>query len=274
MISLTECVLLRTAAFLLTIAPCVRSTTAAEPLAHAHAHNDYWHQRPLLDALDQGFTSVEADVYLADGMLLVGHDRQELKPERDLESLYLKPLAERARRFGGTIYPNCDQFYLFVDIKTDAQPTSAALAALLNHYREFVAHTDHGQPHQGAIRVIVTGNRPPLANKRGEVSYFGLDGRLSDLGSPTPAAQMPVISDNWQNHFRWRGDGPMPQGEREKLQRMVNDAHSSKRILRFWATPEKEALWQELYAAKVDLIGTDELERLATFLRKQDERRP
>ena len=29
-----------------------------------HAHNDYLHSRPLLDALDQGFDSVEADVFL------------------------------------------------------------------------------------------------------------------------------------------------------------------------------------------------------------------
>src|SRR5262249_1980163 len=32
------------------------------PLIHAHAHNDYEHTRPLFDALDQGFCSVEADI--------------------------------------------------------------------------------------------------------------------------------------------------------------------------------------------------------------------
>ena len=37
------------------------------PLAQAHAHNDYEHDRPLLDALEHGFTSVEADVWLVDG---------------------------------------------------------------------------------------------------------------------------------------------------------------------------------------------------------------
>src|SRR6478672_5812077 len=38
-------------------------STEVVPLANAHAHNDYEHARPLYDALDQGFTSVEADVY-------------------------------------------------------------------------------------------------------------------------------------------------------------------------------------------------------------------
>ncbi|MEU9588105.1 hypothetical protein AB0D70_32420, partial [Streptomyces werraensis] len=43
------------------------SAAGAQPLPRAHAHNDYEHDRPLLDALDHGFTSVEADIYLVDG---------------------------------------------------------------------------------------------------------------------------------------------------------------------------------------------------------------
>ena len=44
----------------------------ATPLANAHAHNDYEHERPLLDALDQGFTSIEADVFLVEGQVAGG----------------------------------------------------------------------------------------------------------------------------------------------------------------------------------------------------------
>lgn len=36
---------------------------AVVPLERAHAHNDYEHDRPLFDALDSGFKSVEADVF-------------------------------------------------------------------------------------------------------------------------------------------------------------------------------------------------------------------
>src|SRR5712672_4165891 len=65
-----------------------------KPLVRAHAHNDYEHQRPLFDALEHGFCSVEADIYLVDGKLLVAHDRSKVKPERTLEALYLDPLRE------------------------------------------------------------------------------------------------------------------------------------------------------------------------------------
>ena len=56
------------------------TASAQKPLPKAHAHNDYEHKCPLLDALDHGFCGVEADIYLVDGTLLVAHDRKDLKP--------------------------------------------------------------------------------------------------------------------------------------------------------------------------------------------------
>ena len=47
---------------------------AERPLLRAHAHNDYLHSRPLADALAHGFWSIEADVWLTNGALLVAHD--------------------------------------------------------------------------------------------------------------------------------------------------------------------------------------------------------
>ncbi len=65
------------------------------PRPQAHAHNDYLHERPLLDALANGFCSVEADIFLENGELLVGHTKRELASGRTLQSLYLDPLKER-----------------------------------------------------------------------------------------------------------------------------------------------------------------------------------
>ena len=93
------------------------------PLIHAHAHNDYEHKRPLFEALENGFCSVEADVFLVDGKLLVGHTVSSLRPERTLESLYLDPLRERATANGGKIYPGGPTIFLLVDVKTKAKDT-------------------------------------------------------------------------------------------------------------------------------------------------------
>ena len=55
------------------------------PLPRAHAHNDYRHERPLFDALDHGFCSVEADIFLVEGQLLIGHFSSRYKDYDQLE---------------------------------------------------------------------------------------------------------------------------------------------------------------------------------------------
>jgi glycerophosphoryl diester phosphodiesterase len=77
---------------------------------------------------------------------------------------------------------------------------------------------------------------------------------------------MPLISDRWTSHFRWRGRGVMPAEERQKLRAIVRKCHSAGRRVRFWATPELPAVWEELLAAGVDYINTDRLEEMREFL--------
>ena len=80
---------------------------------------------------------------------------------------------------------------------------------------------------------------------------------------------MPLISDNWRNHFRWRGVGEMSPDEKDKLTNAVEKSHAAGRRLRFWATPENENLWRVLAEAGVDHINTDQLARLEKFLKLQ-----
>ena len=44
------------------VCEAVSNDTLSAPYL-AHAHNDYMHERPLFDALDNGFRSIEADVF-------------------------------------------------------------------------------------------------------------------------------------------------------------------------------------------------------------------
>ena len=72
---------------------------------NAFSHNDYWRERPLLDALSFRFNCVEADLWLIDGELYVSHDRPEPNPAITFENLYLKPLVARIQANGGKVYP-------------------------------------------------------------------------------------------------------------------------------------------------------------------------
>ena len=239
------------------------------PLIRAHAHNDYEHPRPLLDALACGFGSIEADVHLVDGRLLVAHDRKAVKPERTLEALYLDPLRERVKQNGGRVYRSGPTIILLIDVKSEAVATYEALHAVLENYAAMLTVFRDGVTTPGAITVIVSGSRAPAVMAAQALRYAAMDGRIDDLNGQTAPALIPLVSDNWQKVFSWRWTGPIPADEARKLQALVEQAHAQGRQLRFWNTPDNPATWSVLYAAGVDLINTDQLTGLQGFLRAQ-----
>ncbi|MEU4799164.1 phosphatidylinositol-specific phospholipase C/glycerophosphodiester phosphodiesterase family protein [Streptomyces sp. NPDC023327] len=244
------------------------------PLLHAHAHNDYAHPRPLLDALDHRFNSVEADIYLVDGQLLVAHDPVDLDPARTLESLYLEPLAARIRAHHGAVHRGHHRtpFQLLIDIKTEGAATYAELHRRLRPYRHLFTTYARGKVRRSAVTAVVSGDRAARAPMRAQqVRHAFYDGRLADLGSEAPASFIPLISDNWSLNFSWQGAGAIPAAERDKLRGIVATAHARGQRVRFWATPDvpgpqREAVWGELLAAGVDHLNTDDLAGLEAFL--------
>ena len=241
----------------------------------AHAHNDYEHDRPLYDALSNGFKSVEADVWLVDGELLVAHDREDVRSDRTLESLYLRPLRKIVQRNRGAVYPgDTETFTLLIDIKSDAVATYTELHRQLRRHQQMLTRFAPSGIDADAVTVIVSGNRAGELMQQQRVRYAGYDGRLSDLGVNTSPSFVPLISDNWTRHFTWQGIGPMPEAERAKLHAIVKEAHANGQRVRFWATPEaspqREAVWRELLDAHVDYINTDHLGALRDFLMRND----
>jgi hypothetical protein len=250
---------------------------APRPLRRAHAHNDYEHPRPLLDALDHRFASVEADIYLVDGQLLVAHDPEDLDPARTLESLYLAPLAARVRANHGAVHRgHRAPFQLLVDIKTEGASTYRELDRQLARHKHLFTTCSHGRVRPGPVTAVVSGDRAARAPMEAQsLRHAFYDGRLTDLGTAAPASLIPLISDNWTNHFTWLGTGPFPAAERQKLHSMVRAAHGNGQRVRFWATPdtpgpERDALWAELVAADVDHLNTDDLAGLEAFLDAHD----
>jgi glycerophosphoryl diester phosphodiesterase len=206
-------------------------------------------------------------------VLLVAHDLAQSSSERTLQSLYLDPLFQRFLAHKGRIYDASGEFTLLIDIKSAEGPTYQALRALLVSYANrpngqgFLTRTVRGVTEPGAVTTIVSGGVVAADVEAEWERYVGIDGRSTDLDSTRPASVMPLISERWGQLFTWDGRGAMPAAERAKLKAFVDAAHLKGRRVRFWATPERPAVWQELLGAGVDLINTDDLARLAAFLR-------
>ncbi len=236
------------------------------PLTRVHAHNDYEHKRPLFDALDHGFCSVEADIYLVDGQLLVAHERSQVRPERTLQKLYLDPLRERVKRNGGRVYRNGPEVVLLIDLKSGWQQIYPVLRAVLQQYADMLVTFRDGVKQTNAILAIVTGDRSKSMFDGESIRYAALDGELADLDGNLGADVIPWISGNWYHSFKWRGTGRIPEEEKTKLQAIVRRAHQQGRRVRFWGSPDQPVFWQELLDDDVDLINTDDLAGAQKFL--------
>lgn len=251
---------------LLLIFLAVASALAVEPLPQAHAHNDYEHKRPLLDALAHGFCSVEADVYWTNGALLVAHDADKVDAKRTLQAMYLEPLRERVKQNGGRVYSNGPSLLLLIDFKTEAKSTYAGLRPVLEKYRDMLTAFTPSATRTGAVTIVLSGNRPIQAVASDRERFAAIDGRLPDMDEGPSPHLMPLISDNWTKHFQWRGQGALSQDERSRLDTLVARAHAQGRRIRFWAVPDTEAGWRVMREAGVDLINTDDLAGLQRFL--------
>ncbi|MDR3234503.1 MAG: phosphatidylinositol-specific phospholipase C/glycerophosphodiester phosphodiesterase family protein [Planctomycetaceae bacterium] len=229
-------------------------------LPKSHAHNDYEHERPLFDALDNGFCSVEADIFLADGQLLVGHNRKELQPKRTLEALYLKPLLERYQKNNGKIFSDAENFYLLIDLKENGEDIYPVLCSLLAKYDDVLTSFDGEKKNTKAILVILSGNSPKelVLNEKGR-RYVTLDGNLSDLDSTVSVDLMPLISSSWKSSFTWDGKGTMPAEQLTKFREQVQKVHKAGRMIRYWGAPDNTVVWKLLYQNGIDFINTDKL---------------
>jgi len=237
----------------------------------AHAHNDYVHERPLFDALQCNFKSIEADVFSIDDSLFVAHNFEDITPGRTLRQLYLEPLKEQINENNGSVYANGEEIILFIDIKDDGLRTYQLLHKILQEYQHEVSVFENDVKSKKAILVVVSGNRPFEFMQSQTIRYAGYDGRMGNLDSDISPTLMPVVSDNWRKHFKWNGIGEIPVIEKLKLQKISTEAKNKGYILRFWGTPnrtpeQRKAIWKELKNAGVGLIGADNLNELQHFL--------
>jgi glycerophosphoryl diester phosphodiesterase len=234
-----------------------------------HAHNDYEHPHPLFDALDAGARSVEADIFLVNGKLLVAHNFLELRADRSLQSLYLDPLRQRIKQHNVSVYGDGETLQLLIDIKQDGQTTYPVLRELLEQYQDLLTHYGK-QKSPGPITVVLTGNQPARKAIGAETDrVVAFDGSLNDLFTNPSPDLVPMISGRWDKTFTWNGKGTISEKERAKLTEFALQTHSQGRTLRFWGAPDNEATWRELKLAGVDWINTDRLAEASAFLQAQ-----
>ncbi|MBK5280374.1 MAG: hypothetical protein JJE09_16065 [Bacteroidia bacterium] len=234
------------------------------PHLHAHSHNDYENAQPLFNALQNGFISVEADVHLHEGKLLVAHDSPKAN-NKYLKELYLSPLDSIVKANSGRIYIGSETtFYLMVDIKTDADATYKLIQEAISSYPTLLCN-----PKDCPVKIFLSGNRPIDTILKEGYSGIGVDGRPEDIGMGYSIEFMPIISDQYKTWSAWNGQSPPSQKDLQRIKELATRVHAEGKKLRLWAIPDNEVAWAALLDAGVDLINTDRLAELNHFLKQK-----
>jgi len=259
---------LRLLILLIFAATTVSCSAQSTPLLNGFAHNDYRHKHPLFDALDNGFTNIEADIFLQDTSLVVAHFCPFFREGKTLEKLYLKPLHDRVLQNNGRVYSNYARpIILMIDIKTKSDNTYRELERMLDKYRDMLTSYTNGRITYGAVTVVISGHKPYnlLENETNRLAF--IDDDLRRVARDTVTRNVfTMASCKYSWLLRWDGKGEMPFYEKERLCAFVVIAHSMGAKVRLWASPERKAVWDELLKCGVDLINTDHLVTLRNYL--------
>jgi len=239
----------------------LQAQPGAYTCSNAHSHNDYEQKVPFRLAYNEGFGSIEADIFLRQDSLVVAHSEKELVLQRTLEAYYLDPLLACVRQHGGRPFQNAAAgLQVLIDIKTDSIRTLARLIEVLRKYPELT-----GNP---AIKFVITGNRPASFLWPGYPSWIWFDGVLSEQYGKEALDKVVMLSDDFKSYSQWNGKGIIPEKEWARLKAAVEKAHQWKKTVRFWDAPDFINAWYQFMHLQVDYINTDHIAALSDFLRR------
>lgn len=255
-----------------------------------HSHNDYWRPVPFYSALAAGAISIEADVWLYNGTLHVGHEQSALTNARTFDSLYIQPILSVLQAqnpnssflTAGTTHNGVydtssgQTLYLFVDLKTDGATTFPYVIRALQPLRDagYLTSFDGTTVTAGAVTVIGTGNTP-LNQVQGVAprDYF-YDAPIPTLNSTfsnITADVSPIASTDFAVQFpNVLGNSGFDDAQLALLQSQVEVAHAKGIKVRYWDQPgwpigTRNAIWRTLWDNGVDLLNVDDLESVANF---------
>ncbi|KAJ5177153.1 uncharacterized protein N7482_003030 [Penicillium canariense] len=253
-----------------------------------HSHNDYWRERPFYTGLSKGCSSTEADVWLYNGTLYVGHDQSALTPERTLQSLYINPILDILERQNPTsafitsptkngVWDTAPEqtLYFFIDVKTSGRETFQAVIEALEPLREkgYLSTVRDGKNlTNGPITIIGTGDTPldmvaPVLDR----DYF-FDAPLANLNDPIYAAidglVSPVASTDFEQAVGKLTVDTDPILNDDQLRALRDQIATAKKRgigARYWNTPywpvrQRNLVWRTLLREGVFLLNADDLD--------------
>lgn len=228
-----------------------------------HSHNDYAQKRPFWGAYEAGADSIEADIYLVDGDLIVAHLRKELKKENTLRRLYLEPLRSVMQKNGGRARSDGRPLQLLIDLKS-GKPALDRLVEMIE--KEGFRDCFDIAKNPAAARLTVTGDHSKLNDFLAYPDFVFFDVPPTKKLSNEQFKRVPLVSHYARAYTRWRS-GEMAEEDKMKIRAAAEQAHARGALFRLWGYPDNPNAWRLAQELGIDYINTDRPAAAAAFLR-------
>ena len=238
------------------------SSQAADKSGFAiHSHNDYEQDEPFWGAYNAGAASIEADIYLSDGQLMLGHDRAS---DKSLVEYYLDPIKDLFYKNGKKIRANGEMLQLLVDLKDTEQTLKVLEELIAKDYLECFDIKNN----PSAVMIVITGDRvaPENFDKYQDFIYF--DGHPEVEYTAEQLARIPMMSQYIRKYTAWKGNGKMNNQDEERLKEIISSVHQSGKKVRFWAFPDNPNAWRKSLELGIDYINTNHPADVAEYFKK------
>ncbi|KAL6714334.1 hypothetical protein ACLMJK_007757 [Lecanora helva] len=265
-----------------------------------HSHNDYWRRIPLYEALAAGCTGVEADVWLTNNDLLVGHTKNSLSPARSLKTMYIDPLLTILTHQNprspllNSSYPSLNStnsppktgiftsspttpLTLLIDIKSNGTTTLPLVLQHLQPLRSqgFLTHFDGKTVIPGPITVVGTGNTPfSLLTQNTTYRDIFFDAPLEQFSTPISPTNTSIY-DSTNSYYastsfaktvgRVGKGGVLSEAQLGVIRGQIRGARERGLRSRYWDTPgrkggRRDYVWDLLVREGVGVLNVDDVE--------------
>lgn len=236
-----------------------------------------------------GAISVEADVWLVNGTLHVGHEESALTAQRTFDSLYIQPILDTLHRQNPNstyvsklptkngVYDTASgqTLYLFVDVKTDGPKTWPYVVKALDPLRQagYLSKYNGSGVESGPVTIVGTGNTPLNQIQGVKPRDYFWDAQLPLLATSQnniTSDVSPIASTAFSANFGEVRNQTLNATQKALLDRQIATAKAKGIKTRYWDQPgwpigTRNAVWRILWDSGVDLLNVDDLEGAAEF---------
>lgn len=227
-----------------------------------HSQNDYNQSAPFYKAWSQKANSLDVNVFLHKGKLIVGNDCSKLDENETFEQFYLIPIQQMFKINNGRLWKDSENsMQIFVKFQSDPEASICVLDSLINIYRNCF----DSRINKFAAEIVITGNKPDKESFCNINDIFSFDGDIDILYDNNQLERIALFSDDFKKYSYWNGKGSLISADLEKINSTILKAHKSGKPIRFWNAPEGITAYYTFYNLGVDYFSTEHIEDCVSF---------